>query len=95
MANGHGGRRPGAGRPRKPPDASKIEDPVDFLRRVMQGFINPTPAQLKAAIAAARYAQPAGGGVVGKKEQAARLAEAASEGRYRPRPPPSLKVVSS
>lgn len=51
-----GGARPGAGRKPKAPDVQPLSvSPLQFLESVMRGLINPTAAQLKAAIAAAKY----------------------------------------
>ena len=79
-----GGARPNSGPKRKPPaqvlpaadekptdsaPAGELE-PLEFLRQVMLGVIDPSPSQLKAAIAAAQYCH-AKVGEGGKKEQAA------------------------
>lgn len=51
-----GGARPGAGRKPKAPDVQSLAvSPLQFLEAVMRGAIDPTAAQLKAAIAAAKY----------------------------------------
>ncbi len=89
-----GGARPGAGRPPKQPDAQPVAmDPLAFLEAVMRGSIDPTGAQLKAAIAAAkfRHAVP---GVNGKKGDAAKLAEDAAGGKFGARPAPGLRRVA-
>ena len=46
-----GGARPGAGRKPKEPDLVSTDDSKTFLTQAMQGVIEPSPAQLKAAIA--------------------------------------------
>lgn len=103
MATGHGGRRPGAGRKPKQPDVvaalvgepsavPTATDPLDFLEQVMRGSIDPSPAQLKAAIAAAKYRHRPPGDA-GKKEEAAKRAEEASGGRFGARPPPLKRVA--
>lgn len=54
-----GGARPGAGRPpkepQKPAEPTDKRDPLEFLLDVMQGKLEPSPDQLKAAIAATQY----------------------------------------
>lgn len=65
-----GGARPGAGRPPKetpPPTPTDKRDPLEFLLDVMQGLCEPSPDQLKAAIAATQYLH-AKKGDGGKKE---------------------------
>jgi phage terminase small subunit len=72
-----GGVRPGAGRkPAQKPETvvSQVRDPLDFLLDVMQGLIEPTNAQLRAAAAAAQYTH-AKKGEGGKKEQQAEAAK--------------------
>lgn len=106
MASGHGGFRPGAGRKRKPPavvvppaaTAGEPQsfpvgtEPLEFLEQVMRGNIDPSPSQLKAAIAAAKYRHRVPGDA-GKKEEAAKRAEAVSAGRFGARPPPLKRVA--
>ena len=89
-----GGARKGAGRPRKPPPqpAPTDKDPLAFLVAVMRGEIEPTPNQLKAAIAAAQYVH-AKKGEGGKKEQRGEAAQrVASESRFAPAQGPRLVV---
>lgn len=53
-----GGARPGAGRPRKPPQPPfKIEpcDMLTLLQNVALGVVEATPIQVRAAIAAVQY----------------------------------------
>lgn len=83
-----GGARPGAGRPRKPTVHVEDEDPLDFLVRVMKGEIEPSTAQLTAAVAAARLRHRDGG----KKVQAAERAKKAATGKFAPAPAPKLIV---
>lgn len=90
-----GGARPGAGRkpaPKPEPVAVAVSDPLEFLRQVMGGLIDPTPNQLKAAIAAAQYVhRKAGEG--GKKDELAEASKKASTGRFKAAPAP-LKLVN-
>jgi len=46
-----GGARPGAGRKPKAAEPATTEDSKEFLTMAMQGLVDPSPAQLKAAIA--------------------------------------------
>ena len=98
-----GGARPNSGPKRKPPaqvlpavDEKAAEsapagelEPLEFLRQVMLGVIDPSPSQLKAAIAAAQYCH-AKVGEGGKKEQAAGKAKQASKGKFASSAPPRL-----
>lgn len=89
-----GGARPGAGRPpKKPPSVDVLLDPLAFLEAVMRGLIDPSPSQLKAAIAAAKYRHqvPAAGG---KKGEAAKNAQAVAGGKFGARSAPALRVVN-
>lgn len=88
----HGGRRPGAGAPKKPVDATDESDPLEFLRKVMMGLIDPSPSQLKAAIAAAQCVSRKGSSS-GKKGALAEKAGEVMQGRFGSRPAP-LKVVN-
>jgi len=98
-----GGARPNSGPKRKPPaqvlpaadekpadsaPAGELE-PLEFLRQVMLGVIDPSPSQLKAAIAAAQYCH-AKVGEGGKKEQRQAEAEATASGKFGARQPPKL-----
>lgn len=47
----NGGARPDAGRKPKTADPATTEDSKEFLTMAMQGLVDPSPAQLKAAIA--------------------------------------------
>lgn len=89
-----GGARVGAGRkpdPKPETVVSEIRDPLEFLLNAMQGTIEPTTAQLRAAIAAAQYThtKKADGG---KKSDQADKAKAASAGKFAPSSAP-LRVV--
>lgn len=88
-----GGARPGAGRPKKEQPETVVvseRDPLQFLLDVMQGLIEPTMAQLKAAQAAAQYVHPKKGESSGKKEEAEAKAKAAAGGRFGRRQAPKL-----
>ena len=88
MANGHGGRRPGAGRPRKLPVVNNFADPLDFLRATWSGEIAPTAGQLRAAVAAMPYThKKLGEG--GAKDQTQRAAVKVAS-RFAPVSPPRL-----
>ena len=90
MANGHGGRRPGAGRKRKAPVPNTHTDPLDFLKATWGGEISPTAAQLRAAVAALPFVH-AKLGEGGKKEQTQAAAHKVS-GRFAPVSPPRLVI---
>lgn len=88
MAAGHGGRRPGAGRPRKLPVVNNFADPLDFLKATWAGEISPTAMQVRAAVAAMPYThKKLGEG--GKKDQTQRAAEKVAS-RFAPVSPPRL-----
>lgn len=106
MKGRSGGARPNSGPKRKPPattvaqpDAAAAEsapvpqEPLAFLEAVMRGLIDPSPSQLKAAIAAAKYRHqvPAAGG---KKGEAAKNAQAVAGGKFGARSAPALRVVN-
>lgn len=78
-----GGARPGAGRPKTKPFVTAERDPLEFLLDVMQGEIEPSPSQLKAAISAAAYTH-AKVGEGGKKEKAQERAEETAQGKFAP-----------
>ncbi len=94
-----GGRRPGAGRPKKgserptgdPLKAQEVIAPAGttdskvFLERVMAGHIEPTPVQMDAARSLLPF-QHAKLGEIGKKEQRKGEAEKVA-GRFAPAPP--------
>jgi phage terminase small subunit len=96
MPGRSGGARPGAGRkpaPKPDPVVCSEEDPLVFLKSVMQGAIDPSPSQLKAAIAAAQYVhRKAGEG--GKKDERANAAKVAAKGKFAAAPAP-LKLVNT
>jgi len=67
MANGHGGRRPGAGRPRggrnKPKPAvlapfGGSQQPLPFILGIMNNEAIDVSVRLRAAVAAAPYCHP-------------------------------------
>lgn len=76
-----GGARPGAGRKPKPPPVAEPtdeSDPLAFLISVMQGRLDASPAQLKAAVAAVQYVHAKGSN---KKDRP----EVPKSGKYAPR----------
>jgi len=81
-----GGARPNAGRKPKPPTLAEGKDAVEFLSQVMQGLIDPSPAQLEAAKALVRLADD------GKKAQRQQAAEKVSTGKFGAAEPPRLVV---
>lgn len=83
-----GGSREGAGRKPIPEDVSEIRDPLEFLLDVMQGFIKPSPDQLKAAQTAAQYThvKKSEGGKKEQKQDAAQKVK----GRFERAAPPRL-----
>lgn len=97
--SGSGGARPGAGRPAKPKEPEKTpevcdeRDPLEFLLKVMQGTVDPTPSQLRAAVAAAQYVHLKKGDG-GKKDEVADKAKRAGAGKFGAAAPP-LKLVGS
>ncbi len=86
-----GGYREGSGPKSKPPDVAEQADPLAFLLDVMQGKIDPSPSQLKAAIAATQYVH-AKVGDGGKKDVKADKAKQAAKGKFAAASPP-LRVV--
>ena len=87
-----GGARPGAGRPPKEPpkpaEPTDKRDPLEFLLDVMQGKLEPSPDQLKAAIAATQYLH-AKKGEGGKKDEELAAAKKVSS-KYAVSTPPRL-----
>lgn len=91
-----GGARPGAGRkpgPKPEPAVNPGVEPLAFLEGVMQGTIEATPLQVRAAIAAAQYRHMKKGDG-GKKDETQAKAGKVASGRFGPARPP-LKVVGS
>jgi phage terminase small subunit len=103
MANGHGGARPGAGRPKGSINQATREaneaaaslplcaDPRQWLRNLM---IDPQQA-VRLRVDAAKALLPfthAKAGEVGKKDEASKAAKRASRGKFAPGKPP-LKIV--
>lgn len=86
-----GGARPGAGRPAAKAEPTPLDDPMGFLLAVQKGEIEPSPAQLKAAIAMLPYKHARKEG--GKKDAAAEAAKSALGGRFKPASGPRLAAV--
>lgn len=86
-----GGKRPGAGRKPAPPIPNGERDPLEFLLDVMQGAVEASPTQVRAAVAAAQYLHNRLGGS-GKREAEAEAAKRAARGRFAPKAPPKLIV---
>lgn len=90
-----GGARPGAGRKPKPkpvetpPPQVETRDPLEFLLDVMQGKVEATTVQVRAAVAASQYLH-AKKGEGGKKEESAGKAKAAASGKFGQAAPPRL-----
>jgi len=82
-----GGARPNAGRKPKPPTLAEGKDAVEFLAQVMQGLIDPSPAQLEAAKALVRLVADDG-----KKARRQQAAEKVSTGKFGAAEPPRLVV---
>jgi len=90
-----GGARPGAGRKPKPPpepEISQKRDPLEFLLDAMQGLIEPTPTQLRAAVAATQYLHAKK--EAGKKDDAAKRAETLGAGKFGAATPPKLAAAN-
>ena len=89
-----GGKRPGAGRPKKAPtEATRIDEDLsmlDLLREIALGRVSVNATQLAAARAAVQY-EAAKSGDAGKKEM--RQAEAEKELADLPSTPPPLRIV--
>lgn len=96
MANGHGGARRGAGRPRKPPTLLSLgatDDPLKFLAAVMNSADVDAKLRTDAAKALLPFLceRPKADG---KKVLAKAAAKVASSGRFGPQAaPPHLVVV--
>lgn len=87
-----GGARPGAGRPKKPPEKNILikgdGDMLKMLQDVALGRINASALQVRAAIAAVQYTHAKKGeGIKDEKQEAAKKASA---GRFAPAAPPKL-----
>lgn len=87
-----GGARPGAGRKKRPTTSASQRDPLEFLLDVMQGVVEPSTAQMQAAIAAAQYMH-AKAGADGKKGQRKTAATGAAGGKFAASAPPKLALV--
>jgi len=93
-----GGRRPGAGRPKKGEERKKVEpqqatgvlaaegvtDAKEFLERVLKGLVSPTLVQMDAARSLLPF-QHKKLGETGKKEQ--KKEDAGKVSRFAPAPP--------
>jgi hypothetical protein len=86
-----GGARPGAGRKPKEPEPTAERDPLQFLLDVMQGKVEASATQLRAAVAAVQYTH-AKRGEGGKREEQADRAKKAATGKFAAAAPP-LKLV--
>jgi hypothetical protein len=86
---GPGGARPNSGPKTKPPMEVDKRDAQEFLLDVMQGKIDPSPSQLKAAIAASKNQAVA----LGKKGQQKETAGKIAQGKFAPGAAP-LRVVN-
>lgn len=89
-----GGARPGAGRKPKPkPETQRLPetDMLTMLQNVALGYVEATPLQVRAAIAAVQYTH-AKKGEGGKKDEAADRAKKASTGKFAASAPPKLIV---
>ena len=88
MANGHGGKREGAGRPFKEAELlniSPVDDPVEFFKQATNDVTADAKLRLEAAKAWASYtlAKPEAGGKKKAKEDAAKSV-ASKFGNVRP-----------
>ena len=83
------GARPGAGRPKAPPEPTPVDDARDFLTAVMRGEITPSTAQLDAAKTLLR-AQ-----ATGVKAERQKKADAVAVGKFAAAEPPRLVVNNS
>lgn len=98
IAGKSGGKRAGAGRkpapkpPEVPTTPNDEADPLSFLTAVMQGKLQCSPVQLRAAIAAVQYTHTKKGDS-GKKEDQADAAVKAGAGKFASAAPP-LKLVN-
>lgn len=91
---GRGGRRPGAGRPRKAPVEptefvlQEDQDMLTLLQKIALGQVKASPLQVRAAIAAVQYTHTKtkdGGKKKAKQEEADKVAS-----RFSPAPAPKL-----
>lgn len=94
--NSHGGARGGAGRPRKEPqlleDIPPTDDPVKFLKSLMNHPHVDARLRLGAAVALMPFIHPKIG-EVGKKDAKQDAASKAALGKFTPSTPP-LKLVN-
>ena len=89
-----GGARAGAGRKPKEPVVVDGRDPLTFLLDVMQGLVDATPSQMRAAITAAQYVNTRTHDGT-KKDQLATAAKTASKGRFATLASPPKLVVNN
>lgn len=90
-----GGARTGAGRKPKPkPEPVRVPDAdmLTLLQQVALGYVDATPTQVRAAIAAVQYTHVKKGDG-GKKEEIADRAKQAGTGKFKAAPAP-LKLVA-
>ena len=88
-----GGARPNSGPKPKPrvPLKAKAEDPVEFLLEVMRDPDADPKLRVRAAVSAAQYRHSKKGDT-GKREEQAKAAKRAGDGRFAPPAPPKLVV---
>lgn len=89
-----GGARPGAGRKPTPPtflDIAPTNDPLEFLRQVMQNDAADMKLRLAAAIAMMPFTHSKA--ELGKKDQAKVAAKKVGGGRFGPSSPPVRLVT--
>ena len=85
-----GGKRPGAGRPKKQ------MTPLEYLLGVINNSKANAERRDKIAQVLLPYVHPkvySGAGAAGKKENQDEKAKSASKGRFKARPTPDLKVI--
>lgn len=90
-----GGARAGAGRPPSPPvilDVAATNDPLQFLRLVMDNSEADIKLRIAAAVALMPYVHPKKNDT-GKKEDAQKAAKKASTGKYASALPPMRLVT--
>lgn len=91
-----GGKREGAGRkPNPKPEVEVIaaRDMLDMLQQVALGYVEATPIQVRAAIAAVQYTH-AKKGEGGKREAKGDAAKTAGAGKFAPASGPRLASVN-
>ena len=88
----HGGPRPNSGPKRVPPAQNAYPDPLSFLLAVVRGEIVPSPAQVRAAVAAARFVHRRPGADGKRVDERDAAVRAASSGRLAA-PPAPLRLL--